>query len=64
MSADKRGPGRPAFKEGTAKTGVFAIRLSDEERAAIETAADRAGKPVTQWARDILVHAARAPYGA
>jgi uncharacterized protein (DUF1778 family) len=56
--ARKRGPGRPAFAKGTAKTGMFAIRLSDEERKAIEAAADRAGKPVTQWAREVLLAAA------
>jgi hypothetical protein len=27
MKPRKRGPGRPAFAEGTARTGVFAIRL-------------------------------------
>ena len=49
MRADKKvGPGRPAFAEGTARTGVFTIRLSDEERA---------GKPVTQWAREMLLAA-------
>lgn len=58
MSARKRGPGRPAFAEGTAKTGVFAIRLSDAERHVILAAADRAKKPITQWAREILLNAA------
>ena len=57
MSAAKRGPGRPSFAEGTAKTGVFAIRLSSEERAVIAAAAERAGKPVTQWAREVLLAA-------
>lgn len=57
MSARKRGPGRPAFAEGTAKTGVFAIRLSDDERSAIVAAAERDGKPITQWAREILIQA-------
>jgi predicted HicB family RNase H-like nuclease len=38
---------------------VFAIRLSDEEREAIVAAAEREGTAVTQWAREILVHAAR-----
>jgi len=54
-----KGPGRPAFTEGTARTGVFAIRLSDDERAAIEAAAEREGKPVSQWARDVLLLVAR-----
>ena len=57
MSAAKRGPGRPSFAEGTAKTGVFTIRLSDEERTAIVAAAERAGKPITQWAREALLAA-------
>ena len=60
MSAARRGPGRPAFAEGTARNGVFAIRLSDEERAAIEAAAERAGKRVTEWARESLLAASRA----
>jgi hypothetical protein len=58
VRADKKvGPGRPAFAEGTARTGVFTIRLSDEERAAIKAGAERAGKPVTQWAREMLLAA-------
>jgi hypothetical protein len=53
----KRGPGRPSFAEGTARTGVFTIKVSHQERAAIDAAAERAGKPVTQWAREIWVTA-------
>lgn len=56
---EKRGPGRPPKATGTAKVGVFAIRLSAEDRAAIEAAAARAGKPVTQWAREALLAATR-----
>lgn len=60
MSAEKkRGPGRPPMKKGTARTGILTLRLSDEERKQIEAAAERAGKPVTQWARDVLVGAVR-----
>jgi predicted HicB family RNase H-like nuclease len=60
VKADKKlGPGRPAFAEGTARTGVFTIRLSDEERAAIVVAAEHAGKPVTQWARETLLLATK-----
>lgn len=60
MSAAKklRGPGRPALPKGTAKVGMFAVRLSAEARAAIDAAAERAGVPVTQWARDALMRAA------
>ena len=56
----KRGPGRPAFEEGTARTAVFTLKVSDQERAAINAAAERAGKPVSQWARETLVAASRA----
>ena len=59
-ASEKRRPGRPAFADGTARTGVFAVRLSDEERKAIQAAATRAGKPVTRWAREALVAAASA----
>jgi predicted HicB family RNase H-like nuclease len=59
MDGTKRGPGRPSFVEGTARTGMFAIRLSAEEREAIEAAAERDGKPVTQWAREALMQASK-----
>jgi uncharacterized protein (DUF1778 family) len=55
-----RGPGRPAFREGTARTAVFTLKLSDEERAMINAAAERASTPVSQWAREALLAAARA----
>jgi len=55
VSAHKVGPGRPSFPEGTARTSVFSLKLSDDERAAIDAAAERAGKPVTRWARDVLL---------
>jgi hypothetical protein len=57
----ERGPGRPAFAEGTARTGVFTLKVSADERAAIVDAAERAGKPVTQWARETLLLAASDP---
>lgn len=44
---------------------MFTLRLSDDERKAIEEAAKRDGKPVTQWARECLLEAAtRATSGA
>jgi uncharacterized protein (DUF1778 family) len=55
----KRGPGRPAFEAGKARTGSFTVKVSDDERAAIETAAERAGKKPTQWAREALISATR-----
>jgi uncharacterized protein (DUF1778 family) len=59
VSAEKkRGPGRPPKAEGTARTSVFTLRLSDDERAAIERAAEIAGIPVTRWARFAILRAA------
>lgn len=37
---------------------MFAVRLTADEHAAIEAAAARDGKPVSQWARDVLLSAA------
>lgn len=65
MIPRKRGPGRPALAEGTARTIVFTLKVSEDERTAIEAAAERAGKPVTQWAREMLLVATRSgPNGA
>jgi uncharacterized protein (DUF1778 family) len=50
--------GRPPLLRGTAHTSVFAFKVSEEERAAIDAAAGREGKPVTQWAREALMLAA------
>lgn len=57
MSGKKMG--RPPLEEGKAKALVFTLRLSSAERAEIEQAAQRAGVPVTQWARSILLASAR-----
>jgi predicted HicB family RNase H-like nuclease len=57
----KRGPGRPAFETGKARTGSFTVKVSDDERAEFEAAAARAGKPVTTWAREALLAASASP---
>jgi len=56
-SEPKQKMGRPALPRGQVKA-VFAIRLSAEERAALDAAAERAGKPVSQWAREALLASA------
>jgi len=43
--------------KGTARTGSFTVKVSDDERAKIEAASARAGKPATTWAREILLAA-------
>lgn len=52
MSAKR---GRPAKAPGEAKASMFAVRLTPAERAAVADAARRAGKRVTEWAREILL---------
>jgi uncharacterized protein (DUF1778 family) len=47
--------GRPPLPRGEARAVVFTLRLTDEERDALDRAAKLAGKPVTQWARETLV---------
>ena len=46
--------GRPPLGD-KAKAIVFTIRMSEAERDEIVAAAERAGKPVTQWAREKLL---------
>ena len=62
MSRRKQPPkarmGRPPLPDGAAKS-VFAIRLSDSERDAVKQAAKQAGKPMSQWAREVLLQATR-----
>ena len=50
--------GRPPLSKGEAKEAVLSVRLSTEERMAIEQAAERAGRSPSEWARDALVRAA------
>jgi hypothetical protein len=50
--------GSSLFRGREARTGVYAMRLSDGERDAIDAAARRPGKPVTEWARETLLAAA------
>jgi hypothetical protein len=59
MSAPKHPGGRPALPP-TAKRKNWNITLSDGERAAIETAAARAGQPPRVWARQVLLDKAEA----
>jgi hypothetical protein len=56
---EKRGRGRPRLPEGTGKIELFTLRLSAEDRAWIEAAAQNAGKPATRWAREALLFVAR-----
>ena len=47
--------GRPPLPKGEARETVFTLRVTEAERAAFVEAAERAGKPVTAWARETLL---------
>ena len=51
----KRPPGRPRLPEGSAKTGMLAVRLSSDGRHALKELAKAADAPVTSFARDVIV---------
>lgn len=40
------------------KSYMLRIRMTDDERAALDSAAALAGKPTSTWARDLLLSAA------
>ncbi len=63
MSARKVAPnaGRPALPDGEGKREVLILRLSAEEKRAIESAAKRAGESVSAWVRGIVASAATDP---
>lgn len=52
--------GRPPLAAGKAKAAMFTLRLTPDERAAIERAAQRVGKSASQWAREMLLAASAA----
>jgi hypothetical protein len=59
MVGPKRPPGRPRLSPDAAKGRIFSIRLDPAERAEVEQAADRAGRKASDWAREVLLAAAR-----
>jgi hypothetical protein len=53
--------GRPRLDAAAAKSAIFPIRLSHEERAQITMAAQRDGLKDSEWARRVLLAAAGRP---
>jgi hypothetical protein len=47
--------GRPALPKGEAKGIVIALRVTEAEMATLTEAAERAGKPISRWARELLL---------
>jgi hypothetical protein len=50
--------GRLPLPKGSAKSVVFTLRLTEDERHELAAVAKRARKPASQWARDVLLNAA------
>jgi uncharacterized protein (DUF1778 family) len=55
----KKKRGRPKLSTEERKRAIFSIRLSPEERAEIEAAAEAKGLKASDWARSILLEAAQ-----
>jgi uncharacterized protein (DUF1778 family) len=51
--------GRPKLPKSEKKTQRVEIRLSTDERAAFEAAAEEAGLPLSEWLRDLALKAAQ-----
>jgi uncharacterized protein (DUF1778 family) len=51
--------GRPKLPAGKRKAGRIELRVTEAERQAMEAAAERAGKTLSDWLRDTAVKAAR-----
>jgi len=53
--------GRPPLPDAQRRDKPLRVRLSDEERALIDDAAKRHGKPTAKWAREVLLEQAILP---
>lgn len=52
--------GRPKLPKGSARSSMFTLRLTDEDRSTIERAAQAAGLSVSDWTRQRLITDAKA----
>jgi hypothetical protein len=59
MKTKKRSVGRPSLPKGEARAKVTPVRLQDNERAAFEKAAEKAGLSLSEWIRQSLRVAAK-----
>lgn len=51
--------GRPPKPKGEARGSLLSLRLTPVERAAIDLAAELAGQSASEWARILLIAAAK-----
>jgi hypothetical protein len=56
---EKREPGRPARDPKGKPAPIVPIRMTSEERAAYQRAANKAKLSLSEWARDRLTKAAK-----
>ena len=59
MKAKKPRIGRPPVPKRLAKASLLSVRFSEAERGTLDLAAERDGLRVSEWARRILLSAAR-----
>ena len=55
--------GRPPLPDEERRDKPLRIRMTDDERALVDEAAQQAGVPTSQWARDVLERTARRQVG-
>ena len=55
MAAKKRPVGRPKLPKGQERAKLLTVRLTAAERARIEQEAKKAGRGLSEWARDRLL---------
>lgn len=59
----RRKPGRPPKPAGEVRNTPFTIRVTEGEKAAFLKAAKKAGRPASEWARSVLLMAAKTDGG-
>lgn len=55
----KRSRGRPPKEPEQAKSSQLQVRVTEAEKAEFFDASERAGIPLSEWARNVLLRAAR-----
>jgi predicted HicB family RNase H-like nuclease len=58
LKAKKARIGRPPVPAKLAKGSLLSVRFSEDERKALERAAEREGVSLSEWARGTLTNAA------
>lgn len=59
MIAARRKPGRPPLPPDERRSASLVVDLREQDYDAMKARAERAGKTLAGWARDVLVRAAK-----